>query len=911
MPMVTRHLSGGVAAAILAAVAGAILLVLGLPSILRRAHAILAARALFDPLARNPYRRNDLRLTYALADRYHPLSVLRKEPPPPQQHPFRYSHVNLARLERGGDQQGIAAAYALAGDLDRARQILEPLVAAEKADGGPGNLAVDLAAVLASKGQSRGRAEALRLLDGVLRRHAAHPQGMWNRAVLLEQLDLPVAAARQFQGVADLGEPGWADEAQTRAARLQGRWDAAVARERAAQDAADELARTGKLPSEELARAYPDKVREGVYRLIRTADPSPDPARVLAAARQVDEWQEPAAGPGRLMNGDGPLVRLAMKPELEREIAGLLEEPLTLEKAQKFQKVVTELGDGYRQIKAWSLIAESHKRGDSPADGRDALEKGLQLATAASFPEITLELKTALSQFLTERRELQRAQQIALSMKRESQVRALPRWEVAANDRLRALEDYRFAMNLARAYVEENARQDLDTDARWYAQHQLALQARLDNEVDEARDHLRKLQSMPRPPGSPPFDYGVAAMVQELIQRGATKDWPEALTLLQQTLAHYQAHSNGYRRAYLPIIEGRLLLANGDRTGGRRKLEEAIRRVALMKDAGSFRQRIEAPAFSALAIDAALAGEQPRAFDYLAKMRGMTGLPEGCLLGVVEEHQRRFFVVRGFDDQMYTEIQELPSLLGPRPAAPLKIVASLTGCESVAVLATGQAFGQPRLLPGEVAWNYVHANPRAAAGDGLRRRLVVTDVRAPEELELPRLAPQPTTAGRGEEVIALVGWEATPSRVLAEMPRADEIDLHVHGVLLPQTSDVPALVFSPDASGDALLTVRDLADGLKLPRHPAVILGACHAARGAPYGSVHASLPAAFMAAGARMVFAAASPIEDSEAGDFFEGVRNRMEAGQAPAVALRDERLSPRWLRPGPHWTQDIVLFL
>ena len=220
IPMETRHLSGGVAASIVAAVAGAVMLVLGLPSIVRRAHALLAARTLFEPLARNPYRRNDLRLTYALADRYRPHSVLRREPPPPAaQLPFRYSHVSLARLERVGDQQGIAVAYALAGDLARARQILEPLVA-ENADQRPGNLAVDLAAVLVWNGQGSGRAEALRLLDGVLRRQPAHPQATWNRAVLLEYLDLPVAAARQFREVADLGEPGWADEAKARADRL-------------------------------------------------------------------------------------------------------------------------------------------------------------------------------------------------------------------------------------------------------------------------------------------------------------------------------------------------------------------------------------------------------------------------------------------------------------------------------------------------------------------------------------------------------------------------------------------------------------------------------------------------------------------------------------------------------------------
>jgi hypothetical protein len=141
------------------------------------------------------------------------------------------------------------------------------------------------------------------------------------------------------------------------------------------------------------------------------------------------------------------------------------------------------------------------------------------------------------------------------------------------------------------------------------------------------------------------------------------------------------------------------------------------------------------------------------------------------------------------------------------------------------------------------------------------------------------------------------------------MPRADEIDLHIHGVMLPQVSDVPALVLSPDPGGDALLTLDEL-DQLSLPEHPAVLLGACHAARTAPYGSVHASLPAAFLKAGARLVFAAASPVEDSEAGDFFEAVRQRMAAGAEPPVALRDERQAPRWRQQPAHWTRDVVLY-
>jgi cellulose synthase operon protein C len=890
-----------VAVATVAVVAGVGLLVLALPPIARRAHALLAARSLFAPLARNPYRRNDLRLTYALADHHRPRSVLRRDEPAPPQEEFRYSHVSLARLERGGDQHGIAAAYALADDLTRARQILESLLARKGTDQTSGKLAVDLAAVLAWDGLGPGRAQALRLLDGVLRRQPDHPQAMWNRAVLLESLDLPVAAARQFGAVAGLREPGWAGEAAARADRLQKRWNHGLARQQAASDAANALARRGELPPEELAGAYPDIIRQGVYRGIRAADTSEKAARMVEVADRVD-----------VLQGGNALGELAREPALELKFAELLEQPLTLETARQFQNMAREVGDRWRELKAWALIADVHRRGGAPEEARAALEAGLDLAKDSSFPALTLELADALALVHNEARDMQQAQRIALSMKRESQVRALPGWELLANERLLRVEEVRHAWSLARAFAEENAWQAFDAQARWRAQHLLALLARGESELGEAREHLRKLQTMERPRGYPPFDYSVAALVQELIQRGKVGDWPDAPELLRQTLAFYegQASLSGYRRAYLPIIRGRMLLATGDREGGRQQLNEALRRVVAMKDAGSFEERIEVPAYSALAIDAATNGDHPRAFAHLARLRGMTLIPGGCLVGVVEEHQRRIFIVRGPGDRTYTTIQAPSSAREPRRPAPPEIAASFAGCDSVAVLAVVPVFGQPGLLPPELPWAYVYGDPRAAADADRSRRLVVTDVRPPEELELPRLAPQPTTAThRREQVVALVGWQATPSRVLAEMPLADEIALHVHGVMLPEVSDVPALVFSADDSGRALLTLRDLA-GLRLPRHPAVILGACHAARGAPYGSVHASLPAAFLKGGARLVFAAASPIEDSEAGQFFEGVRRRMAAGAGPAPALRDERQSPRWFHHGPHWTRDVVLF-
>jgi cellulose synthase operon protein C len=88
------------------------------------------------------------------------------------------------------------------------------------------------------------------------------------------------------------------------------------------------------------------------------------------------------------------------------------------------------------------------------------------------------------------------------------------------------------------------------------------------------------------------------------------------------------------------------------------------------------------------------------------------------------------------------------------------------------------------------------------------------------------------------------------------------------------------------------------------------VLAACQAAVGARSQVLHASLPASFIKAGARLVLASPTPVEDAEAGAFFEGVLARVRAGQPAAIALRDERQAPRWRHNQRSWTQDVVLF-
>ena len=146
-------------------------------------------------------RSTEVRLAYAAADRYRPFDVARGVAA------RRHEEVplaTLATLERRGDLQGVAAGLVLAGDIERADGYLERARPSVEVD-------ADRAAVMLDRGKA---ADALAALDAVLARAPTLPQALFNRALALRNLDLPLAAAEAFDKVAALGEAGWAEEAK-------------------------------------------------------------------------------------------------------------------------------------------------------------------------------------------------------------------------------------------------------------------------------------------------------------------------------------------------------------------------------------------------------------------------------------------------------------------------------------------------------------------------------------------------------------------------------------------------------------------------------------------------------------------------------------------------------------------------
>jgi hypothetical protein len=147
------------------------------------------------------------RLSWPGADRHRPHAVMRSGAARPHE---PVPLAALSRLEKRGDLVGLADGEILAGELDRAAELLERQPASPE-------VLSDRAALALVQGQPE---RALELADAALRAGAG-AQAEWNLAMALRDLGLSRSAAAQFDKVVARGEPGWAAEAQRRASALR------------------------------------------------------------------------------------------------------------------------------------------------------------------------------------------------------------------------------------------------------------------------------------------------------------------------------------------------------------------------------------------------------------------------------------------------------------------------------------------------------------------------------------------------------------------------------------------------------------------------------------------------------------------------------------------------------------------
>jgi hypothetical protein len=287
-------------------------------------------------------------------------------------------------------------------------------------------------------------------------------------------------------------------------------------------------------------------------------------------------------------------------------------------------------------------------------------------------------------------------------------------------------------------------------------------------------------------------------------------------------------------------------------------------------------------------------------------------VPGTCGVGIVAEDERAVVVVRGADgtDRARYEPARRPG--AAPPAVPEALAQTLEGCAHVQVMARAGVQGQPRILPRNLAWSYATGAHGATSHDaplGEPHPLVVANVTPPSYLQLPALAPRRSEpALGGSPAVVLSGPDATPPRVLAAMRDATEIQFHTHALVDMGVSDASHLILSPGPGGAYALTAEAIR-GVELRRRPVIVLAACHSARGARYQHAPWSLPHAFLAGGARAVFATGTDIPDADAQPFFDRVLERVRKGADPAAALRDERV-PILAAAPDSWVGDVMVF-
>ncbi len=862
-----------------------------------------------------PSRPLELRLSHEGADGYRPYDTLRAGGP------GAVAPVPLgemARLEEAGEVHGIAAAYLLRGRTEEALAYLAR--ARDSAD-----VESERAVAELMRGEV---ADALERLDGVLQREPRHAQARWNRGIALERLGLVALSAEALEEVAALGEPGWADEARRRVEALRAR----VAREResweAARAAGEALVAGGVLPAPELVSRHPGTFRLYFQDALRVARTVEQVKALWPLAEALDAQQGGSAlrdavraAEARDLRHRAPLVeeyqRLSRHEALSGGVPAYLErlrrerqEDLLLGALLLSGQVAEHLEEYRRLAEAtrdpWFLLLAEHEHAKALLARGDLLGAEQRLRVGVEQCGVW---KVAYRCALIER-------ELAMIYRRlhrpaEAVQHAQAAWQWARGDgmwwpernlllELGQIARFRKQGALARAYLGEAlAREPRSCALRHFVFSNSALAHLAALKVDEARrdiDEALRCSSELTPSGA----LVLADLSRLRPAPGDAKRLSEALAALRRS----ETTGPG-AQALLTHIEGRLLIER-DREAGESLLRRALSEAERLPRGDVEARKARAYSYTSLLMAAGRAGEYERAQGLLEEEGG--ALPGRCMLGVTVDDERTLVLARdaegrlhGHYDARRTEpLEEVEGLVPPA------LLTSLRGCEQVSVVARPPLHGRVGLLPEDMAWSYfLPRPPLGVSALGTERRLVVSGVEPPAGLALAPLAPW-TSATPGDTLLS--GAMATPSRVLEAMARANEVEIHAHGLVNLDVSDASLLVLSPEADGRYALTARDVR-AQRFPGSPLVILAACRAAHTAPSYHEPFSLPVAFLEAGARSVLAATVDIPDAQAGPFFEAVRGRLRGGQPLAVALRDERVA--WLRRGgAEWVRAVLAF-
>ncbi|QRK11514.1 CHAT domain-containing protein [Archangium violaceum] len=878
-----------------------------------------------DPwLMREPKRRLEMRLAIAAADHHRPLAARRMgESSQGAQLPLEA----LAKLERNGDTAGLAAALLARNDKSLVEQALAYLAPLPST---PENETLRATAFLL-KGAPE---EALRHLDRALDQDPTFPQALWNKALALRELDLLAPSARLFRELAQRGEPGWAEEARQRAEALSAAEQARILRWKAIVSAGQALATDGTPLSSEILAERAPILRLYFYDAVRTRTSREQVLALLPLARELDHQ----AGGGnvlaryveRIAASDfarrAPLARAygelrqgTLPPErVQALIAQLLRSPeddlllgvLVYARAvgshlEAFEARAEASQDPwFRLLAAQERAAAQVARGEEE-EARQTLLGALALCATTPIEYRCQLIRMELAGIQSKQLRLDEAWTLAEQAWRQARAANNREKEALALGHLAQSARLRNDAPLARAcFAELLARFQGNKEYERFAHQSLAHVALTELRFDLARAEFDQAMAT----GLPLTFVGTLALADLSRQKPAPGD--EAA--LHRAIAEAPASTTEVQRLMLRHSLGRFIIER-DRQKGRALLEEVLQGLEsgdlLARDTDA--QKLRAYTFTSLIFDAGKAGEHGAALELFGREQG-SPLPGRCLVAATEDSERSLLIVRGAAGQLlgYHEgarRTRLPENL--HGFVPGEALAALQGCEKVEAFVRPPLMDRPGLLPADMAWSYrLRAGPAPSPRVGRSVHLVVKDVAlSPERVRaLGQLNAWSAVFGPDEERRVLMGTEATPSRVLAAMRDATDIDLVTHGIIT--SSRFSYLVLAKEGSSDELgaghIRVQHLEGA------PLVVLAACRAARGAYILHEPSGLPAAFIQAGARAVMAATEEIPDLEAAGFFNAVRERIRQGSSPASALRDERR--QWLAEGKgrRWLEGVLLY-
>ncbi|WIG98493.1 CHAT domain-containing protein [Myxococcus sp. SDU36] len=899
------------------AVAAAIVLVLGVKS------ADVRGSQQEVWLERTPSRLIEARVAYARADGHRPYVPLRAGGGgPPSGAGVALPLRALADLEDQGDLHGIAAAYLVRKDLRQASDFLHRMAPSPDRDS-------DLAIVALEQGRPE---EALALLDGVLRQSPEHAQAQWNRALVLREMGLTLLAAEAFDAVVKRGEPGWSEEARIRARALRQQTQARGRAWKGARAAVRDLMvdAQARLPLEE-AKRFPGIVRLAFYDAVRAAQSREWVLRLMPLADVLDGVQGGevlrgyvrrvaerdfnrraplAADYAKLVRGElaSParfLETLRRSGEDDLYLGGLINQTAGARHLEDFTRLAREAEDPWLSLLAERELAGAEERAGEwwKAEARLRAAVGACQGKGLSYRCATL--KKRLSDLYLALNRPAEAFEQAWSGWLAS--RELEEWELEQQflQELAHIARYRLDVTSARAYLRESlARTPEVCEQRTYVHRNLAYLSWLEFDAHEARSELELAQECGRPLGLPG-----ALLLSYLARFGADS---QDADLLRRTLAElHRGQPSPGKLAQMRFAEGQFALER-DRATGLELLRGAIQQAeSLPNDVDARKTRMGA--YNVLAHDAGRADAPGEALSLMGAALQVE-VPGRCVLGVAVDYERSVVALRGATGELRGHFDASRAEPLGRDASglvPPSLQAALEGCERVDVLALPPVHGLRGLLPADLAWSYRVGRPGGAApvpAHGSGPHLVVNGVEAPASLGLPRLLPLESPPAPDPRRIELSGMQATPTRVLAAMARASEVEIHAHGAFSPEMSDASLVVLAPETDGRYALSAPQVR-ALKLERAPLVLLATCSAARATPFLHESFSLPVAFIEAGAATVLASTAEIPDS-AGRFFEAVRERIRSGAPAALALRDERRTWLAAHPSADWVHGILLF-